>query len=128
MADRRMGEDIIAGYGDYLIQKEQQYSRELSEVRSHLEERVREVKTELRDARIDDIQRVEDNLKSDIKVESQTWFIEDHYEKKICMLILLITCSMGFTGQPIQSQIALEQHRYKVEYAHPHPLSRCRTV
>ena len=41
-------------------------------------------------------------------------FIEDHYEKKICMLILLITCSMGFTGQPIQSQIALEQHRYKV--------------
>lgn len=34
--------------------------------------------------------------------------------KKTCMLILLITCSMGFTGQPIQSQIALEQHRYKV--------------
>ena len=34
--------------------------------------------------------------------------------KKICMLILLITCSMGFTGQPIQSQVALEQHRYRV--------------
>ena len=80
MADRRMGEDIIAGYGDYLIQKEQQYSRELSEVRSHLEERVREVKTELRDARIDlkgDIQRVEDNLKSDIKdrISDLRWFI-----------------------------------------------------
>ena len=80
MENRRLGEDITAGLGDYLSQKEQQYSRELSEVRSHLEERVREVKTELRDARIDlkgDIQRVEDNLKNDIKdrISDLRWFI-----------------------------------------------------
>ena len=59
MDDRRLGEDITAGHGDYLTQKEQQYSRELSEVRSHLEERVKEVKTDLRDVKTD--------LKADIQ-------------------------------------------------------------
>lgn len=34
--------------------------------------------------------------------------------KNMYMFLLLITCSMGFTGKPIQSQIALEQHRYAV--------------
>ena len=48
MENRRLGEDITAGFGNYLTQKEQQYSRELSEVRSHLEERVKEVKQTLR--------------------------------------------------------------------------------
>ena len=47
MENRRLGEDITQGLGDYLTQKEQEYSKELSEARSHLEERVKEVKTEL---------------------------------------------------------------------------------
>lgn len=37
MENRRLGEDITAGIGDYLTQKEQEYSKELSETRSHLE-------------------------------------------------------------------------------------------
>ena len=47
MESRRLDEDITAGFGNYLTQKEQQYSRELSEVRYHLDERVKEVKTDL---------------------------------------------------------------------------------
>jgi len=34
MESRRLDEDITAGFGNYLTQKEQQYSRELSEVRT----------------------------------------------------------------------------------------------
>jgi gas vesicle protein len=74
MDDRRLGEDITAGHGDYLTQKEQQYSRELSEVRSHLEERVKEVKTDLeKDIREvktdlkDDLKEVKEDLKDDLK-------------------------------------------------------------
>lgn len=36
MENRSLGEDITAGLGDYLTQKEQEYSRELSEARSHV--------------------------------------------------------------------------------------------
>ena len=74
MNNRRTGEDITAGFGDYLNQKEQQYSRELSEVRSHLEERVKEVKTDLekdiREAKTDlkdDLKEVKADLKADLK-------------------------------------------------------------
>ena len=63
MKNRRLGEDITAGFGDYLTEKEQQYSRELSEVRSHLEERVKEIKTDLEK----DIREVKMDLKSDLK-------------------------------------------------------------
>ena len=48
MTYSRPGENITAGIENYLFQKEKQYSQELSEVRSHLEERVKEVKTDLR--------------------------------------------------------------------------------
>lgn len=74
MDDRRTGEDITAGLEDYLNQKDQQYSRELSEVRSHLEERVKEVKTDLekdiREAKTDlkdDLKEVKADLKADLK-------------------------------------------------------------
>ena len=50
MTYSRPGENITAGIENYLFQKEKQYSQELSEVRSHLEERVKEVKTDLREA------------------------------------------------------------------------------
>ena len=63
MNNRRTGEDITAGLGDYLNQKDQQYSRELSEVRSHLEERVKGVKTDLEN----DIREAKTDLKDDIK-------------------------------------------------------------
>ena len=63
MNNRRTGEDITAGLGDYLNQKDQQYSRELSEVRSHLEERVKGVKTDLKD----DIKSLKEDLKGDIQ-------------------------------------------------------------
>ena len=67
MDDRRRGEDITAGItaglGDFLTQKEQQYSQELSTVRSHLEERVKEVKTDLEK----DIREVKTDLKDDLR-------------------------------------------------------------
>lgn len=47
MANRRFEEGVTAGLEYYLTEKEQQYSKELSEVRSHLEDRVKEVKTDL---------------------------------------------------------------------------------
>ena len=56
-------EENIADIGHYLTQKEQQYSKELSEVRSHLEDRVKEVKTDLEK----DIREVKTDLKDDIK-------------------------------------------------------------
>jgi len=62
MENRRLDEDITAGFGDYLTQKEQQYSRELSEVRSHLQERVKEVKTDLEK----DIREVKTDIKADL--------------------------------------------------------------
>ena len=34
--------------------------------------------------------------------------------KNMYMFLLLIICSIGFTGRPIQSQVAPEQHRYAV--------------
>ena len=63
MEVRRPSDDIIAGHENFLLQKDQQYSRELSEVRSHLEERVKEVKTDLEK----DIREVKTDLKDDIK-------------------------------------------------------------
>ena len=80
MGNRPNSEDLLAGYEHFLLQKDQQYSQELSEVRSHLEERVKEVKTDLREARTDlkgDIQRVEDNLKNDLRdrISDLRWFI-----------------------------------------------------
>ena len=63
MEYRRQGEDITAGLGDYLTQKDQQYSKELSDVRSHLEARVKEVKTDLEK----DIREVKTDLKDDLK-------------------------------------------------------------
>ena len=44
--------------------------------------------------------------------------------KKICMLILLITCSMGFTGQPIQSQEAPEKFHFYVEVSCQHQTTK----
>ena len=74
MTNRRFEEDVDAGLGYYLTEKEQQYSRELSEVRSHLEERVKEVKTDLeKDIREvktdlkDDFRKVKADLKDDLK-------------------------------------------------------------
>lgn len=63
MANRRFEEDVDAGLGYYLSEKEQQYSRELSEVRSHLEDRVKEVKTDLEK----DIREVKTDLKDDLR-------------------------------------------------------------
>ena len=47
MANRRFEEDVPVGLEYYVTEKEQQYSKELSEVRSHLEDRVKEVKTDV---------------------------------------------------------------------------------
>ena len=61
--ENRRYEENISDIGHYLTGKEQQYSRELSEVRSHLEARVKEVKTDLEK----DIREVKTDLKEDIK-------------------------------------------------------------
>ena len=63
MANRRFEEDVTAGLEYYLTEKEQQYSRELSEVRSHLGDRVKEVKTDLEK----DIREVKTDLKDDLR-------------------------------------------------------------
>lgn len=67
MEDRRLGEDITEELGSYLNQKEQQYSRELTDVRSRLEERVKEVKTDLEK----DLREVKTDLKDDLKEVKQ---------------------------------------------------------
>ena len=67
MGDKLHEDKIASSYDNYLHQKDLQYSRELSEVRSHLEERVKEVKTDLeKDIQNvqQNLQRVEDNLKT----------------------------------------------------------------
>ena len=63
MEHRRAGEDITFRIDTFLTEKEQQYSKELSEVRSHLEDRVKEVKTDLEK----DIREVKTDLKDDFK-------------------------------------------------------------
>ena len=61
--ENRRYEENLADIGPYLTEKEQQYSRELSEVRSHLEDRVKEVKTDLKE----DIKDIKADLKADIQ-------------------------------------------------------------
>lgn len=63
MANRKFEEDVAVGLEYYLTEKEQQYSKELSEARSHLEARVMEVKTDLEK----DIREVKTDLKDDLK-------------------------------------------------------------
>lgn len=115
MENRRLDEDITTRVGDYMIQKEQQYSKELSEVRSHLEERVREVKNDLRDVKTDlkdDIQnvqenlhrveenlhRVEDNLKNDLRdrISDLRWFIGIFVTGGIAAAGLIVTLLVKF--------------------------------
>lgn len=108
MENRRLDEDITTGVGDYIIQKEQQYSKELPEVRSHLEERVREVKNDLRDVKTDlkgDIQniqenlhRVEDNLKNDLRdrISDLRWFIGIFVTGGIAAAGLIVTLLVKF--------------------------------
>lgn len=108
MENRRLGEDLTAGLGNYLNHKDQQYSRELSEVRSHLEERVREVKTDLRDIKTDlkgdiqtvqdNLQRIEDNLKSDLRdrISDLRWFIGIFVTGGIAAASLIVTLLVKF--------------------------------
>lgn len=108
MEDKRQGEDIAAGLGDFIHQKDLQYSRELSEVRSHLEERVKEVKSDLRDARTDlrsdiqnvqeNLQRVEDNLRNDLRdrISDLRWFIGIFVTSGIAITGIIVTLLVKF--------------------------------
>lgn len=100
MENRRTDEDIIAPFGDYLYQKEQ-YSKELSDVRSHLEERVKEVKTDLKtdiqNVQVN-LQRAEDNLKSDLRdrISDLRWFIGIFFTAGIAVSGIIVTLLVKF--------------------------------
>ena len=92
-------EDIILGYEHFLFQKDQQYSQELSEVRSHLEERVKEVKTDLeKDIRevktdLNDALEVKKDLKDDLKgIKTQVhWLMALGVTSLIALIGIIVT-------------------------------------
>ena len=108
MEDRLHEDNIASSYDSYLHQKDPQYSRELSEVRSHLEERVKEVKTDLEKdiqnvqqnlQRVEDnLQRVEDNLKNDLRdrISDLRWFIGIFVTSGIAITGIIVTLLVKF--------------------------------
>ena len=105
MANRRHGEDIAASsFESYLLEKDQQYSRELSKVESRLEERITEIKTDLKSdiQRVEvNLQRVEDNLKSDLRdrISDLRWFIGIFVTSGIAITGIIVTLLIKFLNQ-----------------------------